>query len=325
MNSKRTWMIQGLAILVFAAFWGASFSANAADPRVKKATAWYLKGNRFLKARQNGKAARAFTKAYRLLPRHPHFNCHRAQFMNYIGLAQERMRKPYIAMRSYYSSAYRSGCRKGATRNYAARRYRYLYNRWMSSIQVTTTPPSARFVQMTTTGDKQLGKTPFKKVFSPGKYKFKIRLYDHRTVYVNINLRAGMHVKKTYKLVKGDDPVNRPEKVDVAPPPPVVGGRTPATNNNYNFPAKRTKRKKRFVLSSRTNDPVATRGLDPSGTGDDGLGLRKPRRLVKKSGPPVYKQAWFWAVVGGVVAAGVIIPIVVPKEQKVLISQGKLY
>ncbi len=311
---KTSWTI--LLTIACVMVWGVALQESHADSRVKRATAYYLKGNRLLKARKYSAAVRAFRRAYRTLPRHPHFNCHRSQFLNYMGNAQERMRKPYSAMRSYYKSAYRSRCKTAATRNYAARRYKSLYRRWSSSITITTTPPKARLILLGKGGDKTIGRTPFKRVFSPGRYRFKIRLYDHRTVFVNLTLRPGSHIKREYKLVKGDDPVNRPEKVDVAPPPPVLGAKSNAPN------APNAKKKKAIALLGRRVSNSEVRGLDSSS--DISKITGKPSRS-SKIGPPVYKQVWFWAVIGTVAAAAVIIPIAVPKEQKILINQGKLF
>lgn len=315
MQREKTnlWML--LVMVTVAWVWGGTPQDAFANPKVKRATKMYLQGSRQLKSGKYSSAVRSFRNAYRTLPRHPHFNCHRAQFLNYMGNAQERLRKPYNAMRSYYTSAYRSGCKTARTRNYAAGRYRSLYRRWMSSIQITTTPPNARIIHLKTGGDTTIGKTPFKKVFNPGKYRFKIRLYDHRTVFVNLTLRPGMHLKRNYKLVKGDDPVNRPEKVDVAPPPPVAG---PVKTNN-----RRTRKKNDGPkLMGRRVSSSDVRGLDPSG---DIPGITGGRRATVKPGPPVYKQAWFWAVVGTVAAAAIVIPIVIPKEQQVLVNQGKAF
>lgn len=296
-----------------------SLAPSHADPRVKKATQHYLEGSRELKAGEFGAAIRSFNKAYRSLPAHPHFNCHRAQFLNYIGNAEERLRKPYDAMRSYYRAAYQSACKTPATRNYAASRYNSLYQRWMSSIQIETTPPNARVIQLATGGDQALGSTPFKKVFSPGEYRFKLRLYDHQTVFVNISLRPGMHLKREYKLVKGDDPVNRPEKVDVAPPPPVAGNDPSANPNATTVPEKRDTGS---ALVGKSVKDTEVAGLDPSG---DLTSLTGQRRNQVKPGPPVYKQVWFWAVIGTVAAAAIVIPIAIPKEQKVLVNQGRMF
>lgn len=303
-----------LALATVVWVWGGMPQESHANPRVKQATKLYLQGSRQLKAGKYSSAVRSFNRAYQKLPGHPHFHCHRAQFLNYMGNAQERLRKPYNAMRSYYRSAYQSGCKNKATRNYAAGRYRSLYSRWMSSIQIKTTPPNARLIRLGGPGgDKTVGRTPFKKVFNPGKYRFKIRLYDHRTVFVNLTLRPGMHIKRNYKLVKGDDPVNRPEKVDVAPPPPVTGAPV-ATRRKV------AKKKDDIGNLGRRVSSADVKGLDPTG-GDLGLGTRRPA----KPSAPVYKQAWFWAVVGTVTAAAIVIPIVIPKDQRVLVNQGKVF
>lgn len=304
--------------VVSVCLWGMDRKTSHADPRVTKATQFYLQGSRELKAGENAAAVKSFNKAYRTLPPHPHFNCHRAQFLNYIGNAEERLRKYYDAMRSYYKAGYQSGCKTAATTSYAAGRYNTLYRRWMSSIQIETTPPNARVIQLSTAGDQALGNTPFKRVFSPGEYRFKLRLYDHQTVFVNISLRPGMHLKKEYKLVKGDDPVNRPEKVDVAPPPPVAGNDQPPTPNT-NLPEKRTSG---VALVGKSVKDSEVGGLDPSG---DLTNLTGQNRAPVKPGPPVYKQAWFWIVIGTVATAAVVIPIAIPKEQKVLVNQGRLF
>ena len=311
---KFSWTL--LVTLACVMVWGLGIQESHANSRVKRATSYYLKGNRQLKARKYRSAVSSFRRAYRTLPPHPHFNCHRAQFLNYMGNAQERMRKPYAAMRSYYSSAYRSRCKTASTRNYASRRYRSLYRRWMSSIKITTTPPKARLILLGKGGDKTLGRTPFKRVFSPGRYRFKIRLYDHRTVFVNLTLKPGSHIKRQYKLVKGDDPVNRPEKVDVAPPPPVLGAKTGTPG------LAKVKKKKAVALLGRRVSRDEVRGLDSRS--DISKITGRPDR-VKKPSAPLYKQAWFWGVIGTVAAAAVVIPIVIPKEQKVLVNQGKLF
>jgi hypothetical protein len=124
-----------------------------------------------------------------------------------------------------------------------------------------------------------------------------------------------MHINRAVNLVKGDDPVNRPEKVDIAPPPPVSGIRPKDPT-----PTKTTKKEEIALINQSSSQDLS--GMDPSG---DISTLTGRKSIVTKPGPPVYKQAWFWAVIGGVVAAGVIIPIVIPKEQKVLINQGRFY
>lgn len=317
--------IRTLVVFGFALTWLVGSTAQA-NPKVKQATSWYLKGNNYLNAGENSKAVAAFRKAYRLLPRHPHFNCHRAQFLNYMGRAYERMRQPRTAMTSYYTAAYRSRCKTSSTRSYAAKRYRYLYGRWMCSIQFKTTPPKSRIYQITPTGDKLMGRTPYKKVFSPGKYSFKIRLYDHRTIYYKVDLRPGRHLKKTFKMVKGDDPITRVEKVDIAPPIPMARLKNGGNSTNPNKVAVK-KGPEKINLGSFAN--AGSSGLDTgkkTGNGQkNDLATITSRRKIVKDGPPVYKQAWFWAVIGGVAVAAVVIPIVVPKEQKALISQGKLF
>ena len=73
---------------------------------------------------------------------------------------------------------------------------------------------------ITSEGEQQIGRTPFKKKRYPaGKYRFKIRLYEYKTQYLDLQLKSGMHITKSFKLIKGEDAVNRTEKVDVAPPP----------------------------------------------------------------------------------------------------------
>lgn len=321
------WFTRGLIAAAFVVF--AFHTSDAyANARVKKATSWYLKGNNLFNAKKYGQAVGAFRKAYSLLPRHPHFNCHRAQFLNYMGRAYESMRRPHNAMKTYYQAAYRVGCKTATTRNYAAGRYRYLYGRWMCSIQIKTTPPKARVYLITPTGDKKLGRTPFKKVFSPGKYNFKIRLYDHRTIFYKVDLRPGRHLKRTLKMVKGDDPVTRVEKVDVAPPVPM------ASLSKAKDKKTASKDPNKIDLGSFASPNASTGGsggLDSrgrktasAGSSGDLVSVTATRKKVK-NGPPVYKQAWFWAVIGGVAAAAVIIPIVVPKEQKALVSQGKMF
>ena len=293
------------------------FPMQSHADRVKQATSWYLKGSGYLKAGQYSKAISALGRAYRLLPRHPHFNCHRASFLNYQGQAYERMKKPYAAMRVYYKAAYKSRCRKTHS-THAARKYQRLYGRWMCSISFTTTPPKARIFKIVGSRDTQIGHTPMKKVFSPGTYKFKIRLYDHKTQYLNIKLRPGMHVKKVFTLVKGDDPVNRPEKVDVAPPPPMAanGKKQPAPVAGL------SKKPKRIALGVNNS---LNGGLGIGGaTETDGVGLIDPSKR-KKAGPPLYKQAWFWGVVGGVVVGATVVAIVIPKEQQLTVNQTTLF
>lgn len=294
--------------------------ALASADKVKQATKWYLKGRTLMGAKKYSSASKAFGRAYRLLPRHPHFNCHRASFLNYQASAFERLRKPYAAMRTYYKAAYRSYCKTKSTTAYPSKRYRYLYRRWMSSIQFTSTPPKARIFQIVGNQDKPMGKTPYKKNFSPGTYRFKVRLYDHKTMYYNLKLKAGMHVTKNFKMVKGDDPVNRPEKVDVAPPPPVAAGGNPSAAPPSQ-PAPPPERKTTKIALGGDNLSNSETGLNTAGNVDDPL-LRK--RKKGKPGPPVYTQPWFWGVIGAVVVGGVVVAIVVPKPTTVTISAGAL-
>ncbi len=311
MRVKRT-----LEFFLFFLFIAAVPLSVQADVTAKRASQLFIKGRNYFQLKQYQKAIATFTKAYRALPIHPQFNCYRAQFLNYIGRSYEGLRKYYAAMRSYYNAAYRTNCRKKGATNYAIQRYNALYRRWMCSITVNTTPPKARLYMLTPQGDKLLGKTPIKKVLSPGSYRFKIRLYDHRTVFFSVKLRPGMHLRKHFKLVKGEDPINRPEKIDVAPPPPVASAKPKAAGPKKDTP-------KSLLGDEPTGFLKSRRSIDPTGADELTGTLAKKRKKIQ--GPPVYKQAWFWAVIGGVTAAAIIIPIVIPKPQKVLISNGKLY
>ncbi len=303
--------------LVFIVFMSLSLfpQKGLASGNINLATKWYLKGAKYLRSKRYRQAIRALQKAYRLLPRNSHFNCHRTSFLTYQGTAYERMRRPYAAMKVYHRAAYRSGCRKPKSTSYPARRYRALYRRWMCSIHFVTTPPKARVYRMLGGRDIQIGKTPFKKVFSPGNYKFKIRLYDHKTQIYSIRLRPGMHKRLHFKLVKGDDPVTRPENVDVAPPPMITG--KPNTNA---IPT--PKRKEPTKISFGDPDySKNTTGLSSGGVAEEDPLLKKQK---SKPSAPVYKQAWFWVTIGAVVVGTTAVVLIIPKEQQVNMSQGKL-
>jgi hypothetical protein len=313
-----------VVLMAGVAFSGLYASDAMANARVKKATAHYLKGSNFFSSGKYSKAVSSFRRAYGLLPRHPHFNCHRTRFLDYMGRSYERLRQPHRAMQSFYTAAYRVGCKTASVKGYSARRYRYLYGRWMCSISFNTTPPKARVYQITSKGDKLLSRTPYKKVFSPGKYSFKIRLYDHRTIYYKVDLRPGRHLKKNFKMVKGDDPVTRVEKVDIAPPVPIA-----KAGNTTNTAKKKVARTDPNKINLGTfSNPSGSKGLDPGGSNTNGGGDIADRvntRKIVKAGPPVYKQVWFWAVIGSAAALAVVIPIVIPKDQKALVSQGKMF
>ena len=288
-----------------------------AGGNINLATKWYLKGASYLKARRYRQAVRALKKAYRLLPRHPHFNCHRTSFLNYQANAYERMRKPYAAMKAYYKAAYRSGCKKSKSTRYPARRYRALYRRWMCSIHFITTPPRARVFRILGGRDVEVGKTPLKKVFSPGNYKFKIRLYDHKTQLYSIRLRPGTHKRLHFKLAKGDDPISRPENVDVAPPPMITGKKT---TNNIPVPKRKEPKKISFGKNDYNSSSVGLNG------GGNGFKEEDPLLKKRKTKPsaPVYKQTWFWVTIGAVAVGTTVIVLVIPKESQVNMSQGQL-
>lgn len=293
---------------------------------VEQATAHYLRGYSQFKARRYAPAISSFKKAYRLLPGHPHFNCRRTEFLNYIASSQERLGQRGNAMRTFYKSAYKTGCReasKAHLKSYAAKRYRSLYYQLTCSISFTSTPPKARLIMITTQGERQIGRAPFKKTYSPGKYRFKIRMYEYKTQYYDINLRSGMHVTKNFKLVKGEDIVNRTEKVDIAPPPPVVGSspaeKRKAKNNEGNFeisPQKPIPRR-RLRLAVKNQGEPEERGL--GGALNTG-GIKRA-----KAGPPIYKQTWFWVTIGAAAVGGVAVAVLIPKEQQVLITKGTLW
>ncbi|MEM1009290.1 MAG: hypothetical protein AAGJ35_09820, partial [Myxococcota bacterium] len=158
--------------------WGVR-PAQAAD-KIEKAIQAFLKGQSLEQAKRYRQALKAYEKAYRYVPRIPRFNCRRSTFLQYQGRVLRKMRRPYKAMRRYYKAAYRSGCRS-SVRKAAARWYQSLDRRWMCYLTITTTPPKARVISMTTKGETLTARTPMlKKRMIPGRYRFKIRLYDHR-------------------------------------------------------------------------------------------------------------------------------------------------
>jgi hypothetical protein len=321
-------------LLLCVALLGLTLPASAAD--INKATNLYVKGSSLLRSKKYSSALRTFRRAYRYLPRVPRFNCHRTQFRNYIANSLENLRRPYAAMREYYSAAYSTRCKNRQYTGYAARRYRSLYGRWMCSLSLKSNPPNARLILLTSKGDKLWGRMKagkgFKKVMMPGTFRFKIRLYEHRTVYYTIKLKPGMHVKKVFQMQKGNDPINRKENLAVALPPPVSGGGG-ATNNNIpslgnpnptGNTGNKAPAKKKLTLNLQPDNPKGTGGggiganptIDPLGT---------KRKIIKNSGPPVYRQPWFWATIGAVVVGATVTAILIPKEQKVLLNKGALF
>ena len=291
-----------------------TFGEEASANKLNQAIQYYRQGQVYSRARQHKKAARSYGYAAQLLRNNSYFNCRRAQFRNYEANAYEKARNYYKAMRIYYNSAYRSGCKTRNVTGYAAKRYRILHYRYTCSIRFTTTPPGARVILIDANNNEQrLGKTPFKRSFNPGKYKFKLRLYEHKTQWVTATLRRGMHIKKNFKLIRGDDPLHKPEKVDIAPPPDIDMRKM--NKRIAKKPKKRTFRLK--IKDSGGNDKE-----DPK---DDKI-LNRPNRINKaQTGPPIYKKAWFWATIGVVAAGTTAVIILIPKEKQVLVNQGKLF
>ena len=303
--------------------------------KIQKAIDAYLKGQTQAKAGQYAKALRSFETAHQNVPRLPHFNCRRSTFLQYQGSMLVKLGRPYQAMRRYYDAAYSSGCKEGKTTGPAASWYKSLDRRYMSYLTINTTPPKANVIAVTTKGEDKIAQTPYSKRMMPGRYRFKIRLYDHKTVVLDIQLKPGSRINKEIALAKGEDPVSRTENVDVAPPPPIgdqpEGGDPAAqgTGGDGNTGSTETDEPKQPKITFKedpanpTETRVAGTGIG-SGTGkDDDLGVTK--RTVVKPGPPIYKQAWFWITIGVVVTGAVVVAIVVPKEQTVNVGQGTLF
>ncbi len=306
---------------------------TAKASKIQKAVDAYLKGQSYARAKEYAKALRSFEAAHSYVPRLPRFNCRRATFLQYQGQMLYKMNRPYQAMQRYYQAAYSSRCEKKDVTKTAASWYSTLDRRYMCYLSISSTPPKARVIQITTQGETKIGETTWKKRLMPGRYRYKVSLYEHKTVYLDFNLRGGQRINKEVQLVKGDDPISRPENVDVAPPPPIgdaPGSDPNASNATSGDPA-----------SPTATEPPARRGVvfedDPNekkdggtkvaantiGAKDDDLGVT--RRQVVKEGPPIYKQAWFWVTIGVVVAGGVVVAVLVPKPQTVNVGQGSLF
>lgn len=303
--------------------------------KIQKAVDAYLKGQSHARAKEYSKALKAFEAAHSYVPRLPRFNCRRATFLQYQGQMLYKMNRPYQAMQRYYQAAHGSRCEKADVTKAAASWYATLDRRYMCYLSIASTPPKARVIQITTQGETKIGETTWKKRLMPGRYRYKVSLYEHKTVYLDFDLRPGQRINKDVQLVKGDDPISRPENVDVAPPPPI--GDAPGSDPN---PANTGSGEP--VAAPTETEPPARRGVvfedDPNekkdsetkvaasntiGAKDDDLGVT--RRKVVKEGPPIYKQAWFWITIGVVVAGGVVVAIVVPKPQTVNVGQGSLF
>lgn len=337
---RRSWIFVSSVFLV-GLLWLGSIPAAQAQDKINKAISVYLKGEKELKAGKYRDAASSFGQAHNLVPRIPRFNCHRARFLQYKANAEEKMRSFYAAIRTYHTAAYKTGCGDAKIKGDAGRKYTTLYRRWMSSIEFETTPPKAKIIEIAANGsEKQIGVTPMRLYLLPGSFKYKLRLYEYQTVFLNVKLNAGNHIKRPFKLVKGDDPINRPEAVDIAPPPPMdMGAGTPEgspseapttpqpAEGSKEEPPPEGEGESKIKLDpepaaegGKPGERVASLGTPTA----DELSLDK-RRNVVKPGPPIYRQAWFWITISAVVVGAVIVAIVVPKEQQVTVTQGSVF
>ncbi|MCB9643937.1 MAG: hypothetical protein H6728_12750 [Myxococcales bacterium] len=305
---------------------------QAKASKIQKAIDAYLKGQSYSRAKKYPQALKSFETAYRFVPRLPRFNCRRSTFLQYQGQMLYKMRRPYAAMQRYYKAAYKSGCEKAATTKAAMSWYRTLDRRYMCYLTISSTPPKAKIVQITTQGENKIGDTPWKKRLLPGRYRYKIRLYEHKTVFLDFQLRPGQRINKEVTLVKGDDPLSRNETLSVAPPPPLGDAPGSDPNAGSSEPANTVPGMappKRRVKIAFEEDPAEKRerakvaSSGGIGTKDDDLGIT--RRKVVKDGPPIYKQAWFWITIGAVVTGAVVVAVVVPKPQNVNVGQGSLF
>jgi len=111
---------------------------------------------------------------------------------------------------------------------------------------------------------------------------------------------------------KGDDPIDRVETPKIAPPLALKDADTP------------TKKARSPGDTGQLKLPTPPRERKPKATQEKPLPGTTLAGHVKP-GPPVYKQAWFWAIIGGVAVAAVVIPIVVPKEQRVTLGQTPIF
>lgn len=306
---------------------------QAKASKIQKAIDAYLKGQSYARAKKYAQALKSFESAYRYVPKLPRFNCRRSTFLQYQGQMLYKMRRPYAAMRRYYQAGYKSGCEKAGTTKAAVSWYRTLDRRYMCYLTISSTPPKARIIQITTQGENKIGDTPWNKRLLPGRYRYKVRLYEHKTVYIDLQLRAGQRINKEVRLVKGDDPISRAENLEVAPPPPLgdAPGSDPNPGSTDANPgtvpgAEPPKRRVKIAFEedpAEKRERAAAASNNALGAKDDGLGIT--RRKVVKDGPPIYKQAWFWITIGAVVTGAVVVAVVVPKPQNVNVGQGTLF
>ena len=203
---KHIWIIAALLFVI-------TVPIAQGDP-VKKATKWLLQGQRDYSQRKYTKSRKAFEKAYSLVPLHPHFYCVRAHILMKLGQAQVKTGLPYKAMASYYKAS--RLCAKKQVREEALKTHQRLYKRWMSFVELDSTPTDAWVIM----NFKKDGKTPWKRVLRPGTYRFRIRMTDYQSSRFVLELKPGQRVQKNIKLKRGEDPLHRKEE-PIVPPPPI--------------------------------------------------------------------------------------------------------